>query len=63
MAEISCSLDNPDDCLACGSWYRWLSLLRDITWLEKIWIMKNLSFFLIYNLIKTNYKYETLEKI
>jgi ribonucleoside-diphosphate reductase alpha chain len=19
MAEISCSLDNPDDCLACGS--------------------------------------------
>jgi hypothetical protein len=20
MAEISCSLDDPDSCLACGSW-------------------------------------------
>jgi hypothetical protein len=40
MAEISCSLDSPDDCIACGSWY----------WINKIKKGEKLNFLLFFSI-------------
>jgi hypothetical protein len=47
MAGISCSLDNPSDCEACGSW----EIIKKRNW-------KISLFFLIYTLLKNKKIYE-----